>query len=109
MFSAISIELVLAIVGIFTLILEMVGGQDRRMVAWIALAGLALAAVVGIGTEWPLAAGDQHSFFGGSLIVDRMAVYFKFVALLVTFISILIAIPYVDQESRYPAEFYSLV
>ncbi|MHB2017053.1 MAG: NADH-quinone oxidoreductase subunit N [Candidatus Xenobia bacterium] len=107
--ASISIELVLALAGILTLVLEMIGGVERRNLAWLALGGLLAAALVGLWTEVPIAMGDQTSFFGGALIVDRLALYFKYISLVVTALSILISIQYVEQESRYPGEFYSLV
>ncbi len=109
-------ELWLAALGLILLGVDLfVGEQHKRTVGWVAVGGLLLALV----PTWGLA-GAVHrpgtTVFFGSYAVDGFAVFFKFLAIIVTTLVILASMDYFrtsgerqGRAPRFEGEFYTLL
>jgi NADH-quinone oxidoreductase subunit N len=78
--------------------------QDKGLLAWVSLLGLAL----GSG-EIMLLWGSQESAFGESLLLDNFALFFSQIFLGVAALTILSSIHYVRQTKIHEGEFYVLL
>jgi NADH-quinone oxidoreductase subunit N len=108
--------IMLALFGIGVLLIDLLlPAANKRMNAWTALLGLAFSA----GAVWKIqlvyraavARGFDTSLtgFGGSLIMDRFAIYFCYLFLAGAAIAILMSVKYLEIEQENHGEFYALI
>ena len=92
--GAIIPELELAVFGMFLLIFDLLI-QEKRKLGYIALAGIAIS-----GFFLFRLSGMVGSFaaYGGSLVLDPFAIFFKMVFLVAAALSIAISLRYLDIE-----------
>jgi NADH-quinone oxidoreductase subunit N len=86
------------------LLLIDLGVQNKRLTAYLAIAGLVVAAVAGI-PQWNAGA----STFGGMAVLDNFALTLNWIFLLIGALSILIAIDYLPRHGIERGEFYPLI
>ena len=98
-------EVVLAGFGILVMVLEpFLGRSGKRTLGSLAFIGTvaALAATV-------IQAGHQGYAFGRLLVVDTFSVYLHFLLILITALSVLAALRYLERANINHAEFYALL
>ena len=78
--------------------------QEKGLLAWVSLLGLALGAC-----ETVLLWGSQETAFGNTLLLDNFALFFTQIFLGAAALTILSAVHYVRQLKIHEGEFYSLV
>jgi NADH-quinone oxidoreductase subunit N len=78
--------------------------QEKGLLAWIGLLGLALG-----GAETVLLWGAQETAFGDTLLLDNFALFFTQVFLIVAALTILSSIHYLRQTKIHEGEFYALI
>jgi len=88
------------------LVIDALFRRQRRGIPYLALVGLA-ASAVWTGT-WVLR-DDYQSAFGGTLALDKYAVFFYFVFAGIAAAVVLASIDWVEREGRGAAEYYALV
>lgn len=88
------------------LVVDSLFARQRRLIPYVALAGLALSAAWSI--SW-VARDDYQSAFGGTLALDKYAVFFYFVFTGVAAAVVLASIDWVNREGRGQAEYYALI
>jgi NADH-quinone oxidoreductase subunit N len=94
-------EILLAAGGMALLMLGVFRRSNpTRLVAWLSVLTLGVAAVVMLVTT-----GAGGPAFGGLFVVDRFAVFLKFLVLLGSALSIIMALDYVDREDMARFEF----
>ncbi len=96
---------VLATAGI-VLLVDGLMPQQRRYLPIIALLGLAVSAL------WTLSwagRGDYQEAFGGTLALDKYAVFFYFLFAGITATVVLASIDWVNREGRGQGEYYALL
>jgi NADH-quinone oxidoreductase subunit N len=94
-------EILLALAGMALLMLGVFRrANPTRLVAWLSVASLVAAAVVML-----LTAGEGGPAFGGLFVVDRFAVFLKFLVLLGSALSIIMSLDYVEREQMSRFEF----
>jgi NADH-quinone oxidoreductase subunit N len=86
------------------LLLIDLGVQNKRLTAYLAIAGLVVAAVAGI-PQW----NAGGSTFGGMAVLDNFALTLNWIFLLIGALSILIAIDYLPRHGIERGEFYPLI
>ncbi|GIW17514.1 MAG: NADH-quinone oxidoreductase subunit N [Tepidiforma sp.] len=96
---------VLVAAGVVLVVDALFPGQ-RRLLPFLALAGLATAALW--TTSW-VGRGDYQTVFDGTIALDRYAVFFQYVFAGVTATVILASIDWVNREGRRQSEYYALV
>lgn len=98
-------ELLITALACTALILHLFMPEDKApVVGWISLGGLALVALSCIPL-W----GVNTTIFSGHYGVDNFAVFFKFVVIAVTALTILISLRYIIVEKINLAEYYGLI
>jgi NADH-quinone oxidoreductase subunit N len=111
-FWALLPEIVLSLWGMLVLLVDVFqkgnrSEPSRPIIPWLALAGLALAAVA---NGWLLQLGEAGDVAVlGIVAVDSFRVFTNFVLLLAATLAILISIGYVDRHRINLGEFYVLV
>jgi NADH-quinone oxidoreductase subunit N len=80
--------------------------QQRRVIPFVALA--ALAASAAWTTSW-VGRDDFQTAFGGTLALDKYAVFFYYLFAAVTATVVLASIDWVSREGRGQGEYYALV
>jgi NADH-quinone oxidoreductase subunit N len=80
--------------------------QQRRLVPYVALAGLAASALW--TTSWATR-DDFQTAFDGTLVVDQYAVFFYYLFAGITATVVLASIDWVNREGRRQGEYYVLV
>lgn len=80
--------------------------SQRRVLPFLALAGLIVAALW--TTSW-VGRGDYQEAFGGTIALDRYAVFFQYVFAGVTATVVLASIDWVNREGRRQGEYYALL
>ena len=98
-------EIVLAGFGILVMVLEpFLGRSGKRTLGPLAFIGTvaALAATV-------IQTGHQGYAFGRLLVVDTFSIYLHFLLILITALSVLAALRYLERENINHAEFYALL
>jgi NADH-quinone oxidoreductase subunit N len=88
------------------LVVDAVLPQQRRLVPFIALAGLAASA---LWTSSWVARDDYQSAFGDTFVLDRYAVFFYYLFAGITGTVVLASIDWVNREGRSRGEYYMLV
>ena len=105
MIKLLATEWIVCLGGLLMLGLEIAGVHNRRLVAWLGLGTLVAAGAAGVA-NW---SEPARSLFNGSFVLDHTTLFFKMVALAVTFVALLIAVDYVKVHLEHKAsEFYSL-
>ena len=90
--GAIAPELELTIFGLVLLVADLIIKEKRRL-GYIALVGLAVSGA------FLFRLGDMNaSAYGGQLVVDPFATYFKFIFLIASGLAIAISMRYLDIE-----------
>ncbi|WP_322794911.1 NADH-quinone oxidoreductase subunit N [Tepidiforma sp.] len=80
--------------------------SQRRVLPFLALAGLVVSALW--TTSW-VGRGDYQEAFGGTIALDRYAVFFQYVFAGVTATVVLASIDWVNREGRRQGEYYALL
>jgi NADH-quinone oxidoreductase subunit N len=101
--GAIAPELAVTFFGLVVLLFDIVI-PDKRKLGYIALAGLALAAVL----LYRVSSLDVTAY-GGQLVVDPFAAYFKLMFLIAAGLTIGLSLRYLDIEREQHGEFYALL
>ncbi|MBI4328909.1 MAG: NADH-quinone oxidoreductase subunit N [Chloroflexi bacterium] len=96
-------ELSLFIAAFAVIVLDLVA-RDKRLLAWVSGAGLAIAATLALGL-W----GERATSFADALIVDELSVFFKLLFLGITFLVVLASQDYVRKFERFQGEYYGLI
>jgi NADH-quinone oxidoreductase subunit N len=78
--------------------------NEKGLLAWIGLLGLALC-----GVETTLLWGSQDAAFGGTLLLDNFALFFTQLFLAAAALTILAGIHYVRETRINEGEFYALI
>ncbi|HMA54880.1 MAG TPA: NADH-quinone oxidoreductase subunit N [Acidobacteriota bacterium] len=103
--SPLAPELVLLAAAVAALFVHLFAGKSgRRAAGYVALAGIG-AAGIALGLTPPSAA----PLFGGHLVADAFALYFKAAVLLAGALAIVLAFRFFDVEGAEPGEAYTLV
>lgn len=105
--GAIVPELELVVFGMFLLIFDLLIKEKRKLgllaLAGIAISGLFLFRLRGIGIDRPLES------YGGVLVLDPFAIFFKLIFLVAAALSIAISLKYLDIERENHGEYYALI
>lgn len=88
------------------LLLDALVPQQRRLLPFVALIGLALSAAWTL--SW-VARDDYQTAFNGTLALDKYAVFFYFLFAGITATVVLASIDWVNREGRGQGEYYALV
>lgn len=88
------------------LLLDALVPQQRRLLPFVALVGLALSAAWTL--SW-VARDDYQTAFSGTLALDKYAVFFYFLFAGITATVVLASIDWVNREGRGQGEYYALV
>ncbi len=104
--QAVCMEVTMVAVATVVLCLEIVGVKNKRILGMLALGGVVATAIIGILAIDAAWSGHQVP---GALILAPMAIYLKYLGLLITFITLLISMDYVETQTSYPGEFYALI
>jgi NADH-quinone oxidoreductase subunit N len=88
------------------LLVDALAPQQRRLLPFIALIGLAVSALWTL--SW-VARDDYQTAFGGTLSLDHYAVFFYFLFAGITAMVVLASIDWVNREGRGQGEYYALV
>ncbi len=105
-FNAILPILVLAGYGCVLLLVDLLVPEHRkRITAWLALLGLAAAALGHVA--WP--AGGRLVAFGGMLVADGYALFFNLLFLGSAALTVLLAFNYLPRTGLERGEFYVLL
>jgi NADH-quinone oxidoreductase subunit N len=78
---------------------------NKRVTAYLALAGLGVSAAVAL----PFWGGPERFSFAGMAIIDNTAIAIDWILILITAISILFAMDYLKRQRIEMGEFYSLL
>ncbi|MEX2598984.1 MAG: NADH-quinone oxidoreductase subunit N [Dehalococcoidia bacterium] len=104
----VSPELALAALAIGVVLMDLVL-KRKRLVPVVALAGLAIPLALAIVLWMEVDAQGAQVAFHGSLIVDKFAIFFKFLLLGILALVLLAGSDYVERFRPYQAEFVGLV
>ncbi|MCP5113697.1 MAG: NADH-quinone oxidoreductase subunit N, partial [bacterium] len=98
-------EIVLTICGTLVMVLEpLLGNQRKRLLGYIALTGLLLGL-------WAAAVANLFAgaAFGGMLVVDGFATFFRVLVIMVGLLCVLCSLHYLERERPDSGEYYALV
>lgn len=101
--GAIAPELAVTLFGLVVLLFDIVI-PDKRRLGYIALAGLVIAGVL----LYRISSLDVTAY-GGQLVVDPFAAYFKLMFLVAAALTIGLSMRYLDIEGEQHGEFYALL
>src|SRR6516164_4599144 len=101
--GAIVPELELAVFGMFLLIFDLMVKTKRRL-GYIALIGVAVS-----GAFLFQLRNVQYFAYGGSLVIDPLATFFKIIFLVAAALVIAISLRYLDIERESHGEYYALI
>ena len=101
--GAIGPEIYLAMFGMIVLILDLVV-KEKRTLGIVALIGLGFSGLF-LMRLW----GVEFAAYGGLLVVDHFAAFFKLIFLLAAALSIAISLKYLDIEREHHGEYYALI
>lgn len=96
-------ELALVAAALVLLILEVLKEPPRARFAWVALAGIAAALVLGFA--FPV----EGQFYNGMISVDRFSCFFDVIFLIIAAATMLIAVPYLRKTLEERGEYYALL
>ena len=97
-------EIVLLVSAIVVILLDLFL-QRKSLLAVISLAGLAISFGCAVG----LWCGNPQTTFNDMLTVDKFALFFKFLFLVISALVILASTDYVSKFARFQGEYYALV
>jgi NADH-quinone oxidoreductase subunit N len=103
-FWLLSPELSLCAVALAVILLDLVIEQ-KKLLAWVGVFGL----IVPIALTIALWGNEEQSSFGGMLVADEFALFFKFLILGITALVILSSVDYVKKFARFQGEYYALI
>src|SRR5689334_2459213 len=101
--GAIVPELELVVFGMFLLIFDLLI-EDKRKLGLLALAGIAISALFLYRLS-----SIETSAYGGVLVVDQFANFFKLIFLIGAALSIALSLKYLDIERENHGEYYALI
>src|SRR3989442_5466067 len=99
--GAITPELELVAFGMFLLIFDLLV-QEKRKLGMIALAGIAISGLFLFRLR-----GVDFSAYGGTLVLDPFAIFFKLIFLVAAALSIAISLKYLEIERENHSEHYA--
>jgi NADH-quinone oxidoreductase subunit N len=98
-------ECILSVVAMLLLLVNVfVPGKDKAYLGWLSIIGLAVTAVNVVG-GW----GIPQVGFGGAVIQDNFAIFFKVIFLISAALAILISDKYMVREECNQGELYPLI
>lgn len=104
-------ELIVAITGIVVIVADLVqpAPDDRAATVrpWLAYLGVAGLGVAAVSTV--LLAGETRALFGGLVLLDPLATFFKLLFIGIAIAVLLLAVDPLPRFSRWHAEFHALV
>lgn len=89
------------------LLLDALAPQQRRLIPFIALAGLVASALW--TTSWVTRDEFPKEVFGGTLVLDEFSVFFYYLFAGITATVVLASIDWVNREGRGQGEYYMLI
>jgi NADH-quinone oxidoreductase subunit N len=101
--GAIAPELELIVFGMLVLIADLVV-KDKKKLGVFAIAGIVLSGILLFRLS-----GMDISAYGGALVVDRFANFFKLIFLIAAGLSIALSLKYLDIERENHGEYYALI
>lgn len=101
--SVISPELELAAFGLLLLVFDLFV-RNKRSLGYLALAGIGVSLYLLYGLD-----GVNVQAYGGQLVVDAFATYFKLIVLIGAALTIAVSSRYLDIEHEQHGEFYALI
>src|SRR5438128_9197624 len=101
--GAIVPELELAVFGMFLLIFDLLVENKRRL-GYVALAGIAISAFFLFRLR-----AVEFAAYGGALVLDPFAIFFKLIFLIAAALSVAISLKYLDVERENHGEYYALI
>src|SRR5688572_23854806 len=101
--GAIAPELELVLVGMVLLIFDLVV-KDKKKLGLFAIAGIGVS-----GIFLYRLTGIETSAYGGVLVIDPFANFFKLIFLLAAALSIALSLKYLDIERENHGEYYALI
>ena len=101
-------ELAMAVLATAVILADLLF-RGKRWVMVIAVAGLAVPFVLGLLLWGDVHANGGQTAFSGSLIVDKFALFFKFLILGIVGLTLVASFDYVKRFHPYQAEFAGLV
>jgi NADH-quinone oxidoreductase subunit N len=97
-------EIVLTLGGILLLVVDVLTGGRRTLLAWVAMGTIAATAIALVPT-----AGANLTIARGLIAVDGFALFFKVLVLVTAAITILMSARYLEVEGIRPGEYYFLI
>ncbi|MBA2340884.1 MAG: NADH-quinone oxidoreductase subunit N [Pyrinomonadaceae bacterium] len=112
-FAIILPELILSVVGALVMLIDAFlpradSGRGRWITGSVSLIGLAAAALSCVWL-WAGNTNEMQGTFGGMIVLDRMRLSFSFVFLIVSALTILISMIWVEWENLPGGEFHALL
>jgi NADH-quinone oxidoreductase subunit N len=105
-FHAILPETITAVVAILIMVFDAISRQiERRFAGVLSLAGLAAAAAA-VVTLWN---HDGETSYGGMIINDHFRLMFAMIFLIVTFLTVLISLRWIQDEELPVGEYFALL
>jgi len=101
--GAIAPELELVVFGMILLIADLII-HDKKKIGILAIIGIVLS-----GALLYKASGMEMTAYGGAIVVDHFANFFKLIFLLAAALSILLSLKYLDIERENHGEYYALI
>ena len=106
-------EAILALVGFLVMLLDAyTGGKERRLYGWVALVGYLGAGGAVAWIAWLMAQKSPSvplSSFSGMLVTDPFRLAFTIIALVVSAVTVLVAIHWLDDDDLPAGEFQTLL
>ncbi|MCA9831095.1 MAG: NADH-quinone oxidoreductase subunit N [Dehalococcoidia bacterium] len=99
-------QLAVLIAAGIIVVIDAVVPHQRRLIPYVALAGLAASALWTV--SW-VSRGYEDDIFGGTLALDEYAAFFYFLFAGITATIVLASIDWVEREGRRQGEYYVLV
>jgi NADH-quinone oxidoreductase subunit N len=97
--------ILVTITGLVALILDALLPRDGQTpIAWVAIAGLAIAFLVCI-----FLFNGKQTAFGGTFVADNFALYFDFVLLFAAALTILLSVRFPSTETLNSGDYYALL
>lgn len=103
-YHAVLPETITAVTGIVIMLVDALSRSARKIAGYLALLGLA-AAGVAVGSLW----GHDGVSYAGMIVNDDFRLIFAGIFLIVTFLSVLISIAWIEEEALPQFEYFSLL
>jgi len=104
-FAAIMPEIILSVVAMLLLLVNVfVPSKDKAYLGYLSIIGIAVTCASAVGS-W----GVPQSAFGGAVMQDNFAIFFKVIFLISAALAILISDRYMAQEDCNQGELYPLI